>query len=103
MTTTSTTKPVHADIAPHLPSISATLAQLLTPAQRACLQAAATGDLHRTRDGYTTATRSSLGTYHQARTVFAMEREGLLAYVEDGDTTRLRITTAGREVREALG
>lgn len=98
----STTQSTASSAALALPTISQTLAQLLSPAQRACLKAAATGTLRRTREGYSTATRSSLGTYHQSRTVFALEREGLLACVEPGDSTSLRITTAGREVYEAL-
>lgn len=83
--------------APTLPAWNAGMAELLTATQRACLAAAArAGTLRRTRHGF--AAESETEACHQARTVFALERAGLLAYAEGGDTTRVAITAEGRAV-----
>lgn len=85
------------DLAPVIPSRTATLSALLSTSQRVCLLAAQRGgSLSRTRHGF--AAPGEPGAYHQARTVFALERAGLLAYAEGGDTTQLTITDDGRAV-----
>lgn len=73
------------------------MAELLSTTQRACLQAAARATtLRRTRNGY--AAEDEPDAYYQPRTVFALERAGLLAYAEGGDTTAVTITDDGRAV-----
>ncbi len=75
------------------------IARALSRNQRECLsQAARYPYLQRTRAGYqgNGATGRDCIEYFKSRTVFALEREGLLAAVEQGSTNTYRITDAGR-------
>lgn len=68
----------------------------LSPAQRAALHSCTeAGCLRRTRDGYTGI---GAAPFHTSRTVFALEREGLLAFVEGKGETELVPTPRGWEV-----
>lgn len=65
----------------------------LSPAQRSALVACAdAGALNRTRDGYTGI---GAAPFHSSRTVFALERFGLLAFVEGKGETQLQPTGRG--------
>lgn len=75
------------------------IARALSRNQRECLdQAARHPTLQRTRGGYQGegAQGKDRLAYFKARTVFALEREGLLAAAEPGSAARYRITGAGR-------
>lgn len=75
------------------------ITRALSRNQRECLdQAARYPRLQRTRAGYQGegAQGKDCIAYFKSRTVFALEREGLLAAVEQGSATSFRITAAGR-------
>jgi hypothetical protein len=75
------------------------ITRALSRNQRECLdQAVRYPRLRRTRGGYQGegAQGRDLVTYFKSRTVFALEREGLLAPVEQGSAASFQITDAGR-------
>lgn len=75
------------------------IARALSRNQRDCLdQARRYPHLRRTRAGYqgVGAQGKDVIVYFKSRTVFALEREGLLEPVEAGSEASFRITDAGR-------
>jgi hypothetical protein len=75
------------------------ITRALSRNQRECLgQAVRYPFLQRTRAGYqgVGAKGKDCIEYFKSRTVFALEREGLLAPVERGSMTRFEVTDAGR-------
>jgi hypothetical protein len=65
--------------------------------QRECLRhASAVAAMRRTRHGYTGDSFS----HFEARTVFALERAGLVAFPASGITSEVAITDAGRALVE---